>query len=66
MAQMTEELWFHSWFWDPPNLPFNGYWGYFPWDWKVKLIVHLHLLPRLQMSAAAPAIPHMPSWHIQG
>jgi hypothetical protein len=47
----------------PLNL-FNGYQGLIPWTkgcQGIKLTIHLHLLPRMRMSAATPRPSHMSS-----
>jgi hypothetical protein len=40
---------FADWLWGPPSLLHNGYEQN---DWGMKLTSHLHLVPRLRISAA--------------
>ena len=35
-------------------------------DCNVKLTSHLHLMPRLRMSAAITSLPHVPAWRAWG
>jgi hypothetical protein len=43
-----------DWFWGPPSLLFNGYWG-------LKLTTEFHIVPMLGMCGAVPPLPSMPS-----
>lgn len=49
--------------WNPPNLLFNQYWGFFlrgggvKNGWRVIMTTHFHLLPMLKMSGAIPLLP---------
>jgi hypothetical protein len=43
----------------PTQLPNNGSWVFFPWEWRgqtVKLTTRLHLVPWLRMSGAIPLL----------
>jgi len=46
--------------WGTPSFLSRGYWGLFLR--VVKLITHLHLVPRLRMREATPSFPHTCLW----
>jgi hypothetical protein len=49
-----------DWLWGPPSFLSIGYKSYFPGG--IKLIINLHLLPRLRVLGTLPSVPHTPSW----
>jgi len=56
-----------DWLWGLRNFQFNDYWGSVLGAKRpeVKLITHLHLVPRLSISGAIPHYFHTPSWRRQ-
>ena len=49
-------------FWCPPNVPISGCHS----RWSTRMTTHLHLVPRLRMSAAISSRLCIPSWRAAG